>query len=331
MSNETESEKRVLVTGASGFIGSNLVRELVKQGYNVTTMGRAGAAPKGLRILPIEHISCDVTNREQLDQCLEGFDIIFHLAGLVSYKARDIQRQHAVNVIGTRNIMNAAIKHKAERVIYTSSIAAMGIPAENTVGDESITYNLGGRGLNYCDSKHAAELEVLDAWKRGLSVIILSPGITLGEGDTHSHHHAIVKSMARERFVFVPPGGVTFSDIHDVVDVHVKAIEKGRSGERYSIVSDNLSFEEAAQKYCKAFKSKARVIVVPSWLLMGLSAVAEWRERFFNKSAFLSKQQAWLACHKIFFSSQKAQDELDFKPTPFVETIKRTAKYYLGG
>ena len=332
MPKEAETIKRVLVTGASGFIGTNLVKRLVEDGYEVTTLGRTGTVPRALRELPVSHISCDVTNVEQLDQSFMDakFDCLFHLAGLVSYQAKDVQRQFAVNVIGTRNVMNAALKHNIKRVVYTSSIAAMGLPKEGTVGTEEIVYNLGGRGLNYCDSKSTAELEVLDAWKRGLPVLILSPGITLGEGDTHSHHKAIVNAMAGKSLIFVPPGGVTFSDINDVVDAHIKAMTKGRTGERYSIVSDNLSFADAARKYSKVFKTNPRIIVVPGFVLMGLSAVAEWREKYFKKPPILSKQQAWLSQHKIFFSSAKAEEELDFKPTSFETTIERTAGFYIG-
>ena len=328
MSKDTASKKRILVTGASGFIGSNLVKRLVKDGYDVTTLGRASSVPKQLRDLPIKHVCCDITNKEQLDESLNGYDIVFHLAGLVSYRARDQQRQNAVNVIGTKNVMDAALRHNVERVIHTSSIAAMGIPEEGKTADETLEYNLGGKGLNYCDSKYAAELEVKDAWNRGLNVIILSPGITLGEGDTHSHHHAIIKAIANRKIIFVPQGGVTFSDIEDVVDAHVNAIENGRCGERYAIVSENLSFMDAARKAASVFKSSPQIFVLPPWLLMMLATVSENWMKLVKKDSPVSTQQAWLANHKIFFSSDKAEKELDFKPTKFETTIKRTVKFY---
>lgn len=330
MASQLGPENSVLVTGASGFIGSNLVRALVDKGYKVTSLGRAGRAPKNLRDLDIEHVSCDITNKEQVNESLKGFDIIFHLAGLVSYKTKDVQRQYAVNVIGTKNIMEAALRHKAKRVIHTSSIAAMGLPKENEIGTEDLSYNLGGKGLNYCDSKYAAEYEVRESWRNGLPALILSPGITLGEGDTHSHHHAIIKAMAGKSVVYVPPGGVTFSDIKDVIDAHISSITKGTTGERYSIVSDNLTYQDAAKKWCQVFGRSAKIVVVPGWLLMGLSTVAEKWMSLLKKESKVSTQQAWLAQHKIFFSSEKAIKELDFRPTKFEDTIKRTAKYYLG-
>src|SRR3990167_2372985 len=113
--------------------------------------------------------------------------MVFQLAGLVSYRAADRERQHKVNVVGTANVMDSALECGVKRVIYTSSIAAMGIPAPGTVGDESITYNLQGLGLNYCDSKHEAEVLALNYASRGLSVIILCPGIIFGEEIGRAH------------------------------------------------------------------------------------------------------------------------------------------------
>ena len=111
---------------------------------------------------------------------------------------------------------------------------------------EDIEYNLTGLGLTYCDTKHEAELEALQCFRKGLKVIILNPGIIFGEGDTHPHHHAIFAAMSKGSLIGVPAGGVTFSDINDVVDAHLSAIEKGLPGERYVIGSINLSFREAA-------------------------------------------------------------------------------------
>ncbi|MBX9694827.1 MAG: SDR family NAD(P)-dependent oxidoreductase, partial [Cyanobacteria bacterium] len=133
MSDTQEGAKKVLVTGASGFIGTNLVSRLVElEGMSVRTFGRSGALPKRLRELPIEHFSGDVTNQESIAKAVEGCDVVFHLAGLVSYKKKDATRQFGVNVAGTRNVMEAALKAGVKRVIHTSSIAAMGIPQDGT-------------------------------------------------------------------------------------------------------------------------------------------------------------------------------------------------------
>lgn len=321
--------KKILVTGASGFIGSNLVTRLVNDGYSVTTFGRSGTPSKKLRDLPIEHISGDVTNIESLYQAMNGQEVVFHLAGLVSYKKKDVHRQYGVNVVGTRNVMEAALRADVKRVIHTSSVAAMGIPKDGEIGDESLEYNLGGLGLNYCDSKYAAEQEVKTIFGRGLPVIILSPGITFGQGDQHPHHHAIFTAMAKGALLGVPKGGVTFSDINDVVDAHVNAIEKGTPGERYALVSANLTYRQAAEVFARVQGVRAPMFEIPSALMIGLGSLAEAVMPVFGMQSPVSRQAAWLAQHKIFFSSDKAIAELDFKPTNFEDTIRRVAPYYL--
>lgn len=330
MSEQKEAnKKKVLVTGASGFIGSNLVTRLVDEGYTVCTFGRAGTASKKLRDLPIEHVSGDVTNIESIYKAMEGVDVVFHLAGLVSYKKKDVHRQYGVNVVGTRNVMEAALRCNVGRVIHTSSVAAMGIPKDGEIGTEELEYNLGGLGLNYCDSKYAAEQEVKQIFKRGLQTITLSPGITFGEGDKHPHHHAIFTALAKGALVGVPKGGVTFSDINDVVDAHVAAIEKGTPGERYALVSANLTYRQAAEIFSKVQGVRPPLFEIPSFILVGAGTLAENIMPLFGMQSPVSRQAAWLAQHKIFFSSDKAIRELDFKPTPFEDTIRRVSPYYL--
>lgn len=331
MSTIQEGEsKKVLVTGASGFFGVNLVRLLCQKGYQVRTFSRASAPPKALRDLPLEHFVGDLTNRERVFEAVRGCDIVFHMAGLISYKAKDTNRQFTVNVIGTRNVMHACLDAKIARVVHTSSVAAMGVPPQDSdkFADESFEYNLEGLNLNYCDSKHIAENEVLNACDRGLNAVILCPGITFGEGDHHKHHKAIIASMEKWPFVMVPPGGVTFCDINDVMQAHLSAIENGAAGSRYAIVSANLTFKEAAEIYLKTFKLSKPIFVVPAPVLMSVSLSLEALCYVIGKEPTFNRQTSFLSSKKIFFSPDKAIDELGFKQTPFAETIKRLAPYY---
>jgi dihydroflavonol-4-reductase len=270
-----------------------------------------------------------VTNPEHVQEAVSGCDVVYHLAGLVSYKKRDMARQYAVNVLGTRNILDACLRNNINRVIHTSSVAAMGIPKEGELGDEEFEYNLHGLGLSYCDTKHEAELEVNSFVRQGLPVIMLNPGIIFGEGDTHPHHHVIFGAMAKGWALGVPPGGVPFSDINDVVDAHINALDQGRTGERYVLVSANLTMREAGTIFSKVFGTRAPVLEIPGPLIVGLGTLIEATFPLLGLTPALSRQVAWLSQHKIFFSSKKAEEELAFRPTPFSETIKRTSPYYL--
>jgi len=306
------------------------VRRLAEKGYNIRTFGRSSLAPHLLADLKIEHFGGDITNPEQVMSAVHGCQIIFHLAGLVSYRKRDIQRQYGVNVLGTRHVLEAALKSGVERVIHTSSVAAMGIPRPGTIGNETLEYNLLGKGLNYCDSKYEAEQQVLQFAKHGVPALMLNPGIVFGEGDTHPHHHAIFAMLSKGKVIGVPPGGVTFSDINDVVDAHVNAMTMGRLGERYALVSANLSFKDAAAIFAKVMGTRPPLMVIPGPLVVTAGSLAELILPMININPPVTKQVAWLSQHKIFFSANKAEVELAFKATPFEETVARVSPYYLG-
>jgi dihydroflavonol-4-reductase len=323
------SALKILVTGASGFIGTHLIPQLVQLGHDVRTMSRGSAIPARLAGLKIEHVYGDVSNPEAVKSAVRGCKIVYHLAGLVSYKKKDQARQYGTNVLGTRYVMAACLQAGVERVVHTSSVAALGIPKDDTMGTEDLAYNLSGKGLGYCDTKHEAEQEVLQAYKDGLNVVMLNPGIIFGEGDTHPHHHAIFAAMSKGSLIGVPPGGVTFSDINDVVKAEVACIERGKAGERYVIVSANLTYMEAAAIFAKVAGSRPPLFAVPGPLISLAGFLSEEILPAFGIIPPLTRQNAWLSRYKIFFSSEKAVQELGISFTPFEETVRRTAPYYL--
>lgn len=329
-----ESKAQVLVTGATGFLGLHLVRRLIELGYQVRSITRGETVDeRGQSLLPpqVENIRGDVTCREDVEKAVSGCQYVFHMAGLVSYRSRDLPRQITVNVEGTRCVMQACLDAGTalSRVIHTSSIAAIGIPpVKGEFADESLTYNLQGKGLTYCDTKQAAEQVVRQYAERGLDVVMLNPGIVFGEGDTHAHHHNIFKSMSRGNILAVPSGGIPFSDINDVVDAHIAAMTLGRSGERYNLVSANLSFMDAARVFSSIYKTAPPKMLLPDGFVLLAGLFCEFLLNLGLPIAF-SRQQAYLATQKIFFHSKKAEKELGFQATDFAETIKRTAPHYL--
>ncbi len=322
---------KVLVTGATGFIGSKLVPRLVAAGNEVRTLGRGAALTEELASLPVEHVRGDITDPQAVATAVAGCDVVFHLAGLVSYRKSAREYQYQVNVAGTRNVMEAALAAGVGRVIHTSSIAGMGIPAPGTTGTEEMPYNLEGLGLNYCDSKHEGELEVLKCVERGLPALILSPGIILGEGDTHPHHRTIFLAISRGWLVGCPAGGVTFCDIEDVVGAHVNALTMGRPGERYVLGSANLTYREAGAIASSVLGCRVPTFTLPGWLIEPLGSACEAIFPLFGRKPSLTRQIAWLSQHCIFFSNEKAIRELQMQVTPFEQTVRRTAPYYLAG
>ncbi len=322
----SESALRILVTGASGFIGQHLVPRLCQNGHQVRCLTRSGR--KLFSDLPVTTVPGDITSFADILAATIDVDVVFNLAGMVSYRSSDLPEQLAVNVDGVQNVMQACLQNKVARVVHTSSVAAFGIPEpKGRVADEDFVYNLSGRGLTYCDTKHQGELVVTSFFEQGLNVVMLNPGIIFGEGDSHAHHHAIFRSMSRG-VLAVPSGGIPFSDINDVVEAHLNAITMGRAGERYSLVSANLSFSDAASIFANIYHCNKPLFELPDWLVIASGFLAESLYAL-GLPTKLTRQQAWLSCQRIFFNSKKAQSDLAFEPTPFQKTVERTASYYL--
>lgn len=321
---------KVLVTGASGFFGSALVPLLVNTGHEVTTFGRSPAI-EAFAKLNVKHSRGDLSDVSSLQNAFRGQDAVIHMAGLVSYRRCDYDRLYQSNVIGTRNVMQAALDEKIQRIIHMSSIAGMGMPEPGQIADETLEYNLQGRGLHYCDTKHLAELEALKFSKAGLPVLVLSPGITFGEGDTHPHHHTIFNSMARGASFGHPRGGVMFSDIQDVAATTVSALTKGTAGENYVIGSENMTFLAAAVALSKLTGSRPPVFPIPGALSELAGFVCESVAAVTGQTPRLTRQVAWLSQRNIFFSSDKATTQLGHYQRPFADTIERTAPFYMKG
>lgn len=299
-------------------------------GLEVKTFGRQSQAPASLKALGVRHCQGDLSDYDSIARALADSAAVFHLAGLVSYKRKDYDLLYKTNVLGTRNVMKACLDAGIERVIHMGSIAGMGIPKPGTLGDESIEYNLKGHGLHYCDTKYEGEQEALRFARQGLPLIVLNPGITFGEGDSHAHHHAIFRLMRSGWLLGYPSGGVMFTDIEDLVEVCLRALSRGEPGERYVVGSANMSYKAASEALAKVLGGKTPKFKIPGWATESAGVFCETVFPLLGKKAPLSWQVGWLSQHEIFYSSQKAVNDLGLHQTDFEETIRRTAPYYLG-
>lgn len=237
----------ILVTGSTGFIGSQLCRALVDQGYKVRAFHRRTSPLQALGDLPVEHALGDLTQPATLRAAMDGVQAVFHAAARVGDKGTP-EEMYAVTVEGTRQVLEAASEAGVRRVVHTSSVAALGVPDEARHStpiplliNENHTWNERPERWRYGHAKYLAELAVQEAVARGLDVVIVNPTVVVGAGDVNRVSGEIILRVARGQVPAAIPGGMNVVHIEDIIQGHLAAWERGRRGERYILGGENIS------------------------------------------------------------------------------------------
>ncbi len=318
---------KILVTGATGFVGSHLVKELLARGHSVRILRRTTSPLRMIEGLPVETIIGDVTERDSVQQAVKGCQVVFHVAGHISFWSGNNALQTKINVQGTRHVVEAALAAgTVERLIHTSSIAAIGIP--DGIGDETLAYNWWPHHINYCNSKYLAEQEVQRGVKLGLNAVIVNPATIFGPGDLNLNAGAIVLQMKKGRIPFFIPGGCCTCDVADVVAGHIGAWEKGRTGERYILGGENLTWKEIMLQVAEVIGVKPPQRKIPTRLFSLMGHGSDIISHFTKKEPTLSRESTLMAQFLYYFSSEKAKRELGYRFIPFRESAKRTHDWY---
>jgi len=306
--------KKILVTGATGFIGSNLCCNLIESGYQVRAFHRETSSKKLIEGLQLEHAVGDLNIPDTLVAAMEGVDAVFHTASKVDYW-RGSDGIYKSTVDGTRNVLEAALKAGVNRVVYTSSVASLGVP-DNTLPrdhlpllmNETHAWNYRPEWFRYGHAKHLAEMEVQKAVAHGLDVVIVNPAMVLGPGDRHRISGEIVIQVARGIVRFGIPGGMNAIHVKDAVRGHMLALERGRCGERYILGAENKTFLEFIQMTAEVVGKKPPKYIIPSWILRPLAKPLDMLCRFvpmpFNGDLLRFSNQ------NMFYDNRKAQHEL---------------------
>ncbi|MEA2444779.1 MAG: hypothetical protein QOJ12_2071, partial [Thermoleophilales bacterium] len=235
---------RTLVTGGSGFIGSHVVRLLAERGDELRLTMRPRSRLENLEGLDYERVDADVNDRVAIRKALRGVDRVFHCAGLLSTRPADVERVFDVNVEGTRIVLEEALRAGVERVVYTSSAAAIGpAPAPNEAADERQLFTAGHLQIPYVNSKHEAEVEAFRLAARGLPLVVVNPGRVFGRGDIYARATSVVRRFLLGRTQIYANGGLNVVDVGDVARGHLLADERGLVGERYILGNRNYTLD----------------------------------------------------------------------------------------
>ena len=242
---------KVLVTGATGFLGSHIARALVAAGHSVRVLIRPGTSPALLEGLPAELALGDILDPSTLEAAARGVEAVVHSAANMRGQGGTRERARS-HVLGTRHMLAASRLAGVRRFVHISSVAALGIPDASPAAtdgaapriDESHTWNTDPDRWPYGHAKHLAELEVLSAAAVGMEAVIVNPSAVLGPGDRHRVSNAVIWHMLHGRVPPIIPGGLGVVHVSDVAEGTLAALEHGRPGERYILNGENLSVEQ---------------------------------------------------------------------------------------
>ncbi|MGA7162305.1 MAG: SDR family oxidoreductase [Bacteroidota bacterium] len=320
--------KNILITGGTGFIGSNLAAALLTQGYTVRILRRTSSDLRNIEALPIEHRIGDVRDVASLRSAMRGCDTVFHTAAMVSFWKPTRPLQYEINIGGTKNVVEACLKENVRRLVHTSSIAAIGHPANGMLADESTPFNWERVDNGYKNSKHMAEIEITKGVERGLDAVMVNPGVVIGPGDVHFNGGKIIRSVKKHQALFYIKGGMNIVFVADVVAGHISASLKGRRGERYILGGENLTHKQAFQITAQVAGGIVPRVRMPISLLKLAGKFFDLTGRIINKEPFVTSELFSGAGLYNWYSSEKARRELGYTITSFREAITRTYDWY---
>jgi len=319
---------KALVTGGSGFIGSAVVMELLRRGQPMRALVRSKEQPGNLAGLNVELAEGDLLDQDSLHRALEGCDRVYHLAAVYANWLPDRSVINRSNVEGTRNLLQACLDRKIERVVYTSSVAALGAHGQ-TPADESAQFNLADTGDMYHLSKYQAEQVALEFAGKGLPVVTLNPSNPIGPRDLKpTPTGALILSVLKGKLPGYVDGGINVVDVEDVAVAHVMAMEKGRPGEKYVLGNANLSIRDYFQLIAEIGGGKAPTMRIPLPFAVATAYLYEAVAAVTQKPPLTTPGWVKVGSHYSFWNSSKAVRELGLPQTPVRESLKKAIAWF---
>jgi dihydroflavonol-4-reductase len=314
---------KVLVTGATGFLGSTLVPLLSEAGHEVRALVRSGASVGGA-----EALKGDLRDPESLRRALEGVEGLIHLAGLVSRDPDDARRMYELHVDGTRNLLTAAAHAGLRRIVLASSSGTIGVSRIRRVATEEDDYPIETVGRwPYYLSKIYEEKVALEFARRGLPIVILNPSLLLGPGDVRMSSTQDIFRFLMGRIPVMPRGGISFVDVRDAARAFVAALSRGNVGERHLLGAANWEFSEFFERLGRIAHRPPPLLRMPSPLKV---AAAHWLERWARdrgREPDLPASDVEMGECWFFIDSSKSERLLGFHPRDPVETLTETVQY----
>ena len=308
---------KALVTGATGFVGAAVARLLCERGWQVRALVRAASDPRNLQALPLELATGDLTDPPSLTRAVEGCQALFHVAADYRLGVADPRPLYRSNIEGTRNVLDAARRAGVMRIVYTSSVATVGIPADGSPGTEDTPVALGDMVGHYKRSKFLAEELVRELVQAGAPVVIVNPSTPIGPGDVKpTPTGQMVVDAAAGRTPAYVDTGLNVVHVDDVAAGHLLAFERGRIGERYILGGENMTLREILVQICRLAGRSPPRIRLPHSALLPVAYASEALARLTGGRTRVTVEAVRLARKHMYFSSARAASELGYRWRP---------------
>ncbi len=318
-----------LVTGGTGFIGAHVVRALLGKGRRVRCLVRAGGNRSNLEGLPVELSEGDLRDRASLDRALEGVKTLYHVAADYRLWTRDPAELYQANAGGTENVLSAAAAAGVSRVVYTSSVGALGLMADGSPADETTPVRREEVVGHYKKSKYDAE-RVAEAWAgKGLPVVIVNPSTPVGELDVKpTPTGQLVVDFLNRRLPAYVDTGLNLVDVRDVAAGHLLAAERGCPGEKYILGNRNMTLKEILDALARVTGLPAPRLRLPHAVPLVVAAVDTFVSGLLGKAPRISVESVRMSMHRMYFDAGKAVRELGLPQTPVEEALARAAAWF---
>jgi dihydroflavonol-4-reductase len=318
--NLSSKNKTVFITGATGLLGTHLVKELIKQDKKIKALYRTEIPFTNEHI---DWINGDIFDTDLLEEILDDVDEVYHCAGKVSFNPKDKRQLFKTNIEGTANVVNACLNTGIKKLLHVSSVSALGRIRKSTVINETMQWSEETNNSVYGESKYLAEIEVWRGIAEGLNAVIVNPTIILGAGNWNKGSSEIFKSVYKE-FPYYSDGVTGFVDVEDVVAAMIALMNSSISAERFIISAENISYKDLFYTIAEAFNKKP-----PHKNITPFMAAAVWRfeaakSLFTGKAPFITKETARTALAKVYFDNSKLLQAVpSFNYTPLKRSVER--------
>ena len=324
---------KTLVTGGNGFIGSAIVRELVARGEEVRVTIRQGSNTRNIDDMEVEKAYADIRKETAVREAIKGCKRLYHTAAIYKTWLEDESELSQVNVEGTRTVLAEALRVGVKKVVFTSSIAALGVTKDGKPSDEKVAFNLWHTKLPYEISKYQSEKVAWEFFKQGLPLVVVRPSLVLGERDIYpTPSGKMVLDILNKRYLSYLDGGINVVDIHDVAIGHILAMEKGKIGESYNLGNNhnNVSLKELFSLIGEIGGVSPPRFKASYPIVLAFSLACLFVANHITRKPPLLTPGALQVLHLFKkMDSSKAIKELGLPQTPLGETIRKTVAWYI--